>query len=106
MNTHLNKEINFSDKAEENNDDGFGLGPRNRFHKEIILEDNVDIFGEPYFGFDPNCMTLFIKSVPKHISRWDIKDNLTKVPGFCSLSLSEPLKTHDFLRYLNIFNFV
>ena len=27
----------------------------------------------PYFGFDPNSMTLFIKSVPKNISRWEIK---------------------------------
>lgn len=26
-----------------------------------------------YFGFDPNSMTLFIKSVPKNISRWEIK---------------------------------
>lgn len=43
-------------------------------------------------------MTLFIKSVPKNISRWEIKENLSKVPGFVSLSLSEPLKTHDFLR--------
>lgn len=87
MNTHLNKEINFSDKPEENNqEDAFPGGSRNKFHKEITLDDNVDIFGEPYFGFDPNCMTLFIKSVPKHISRWEIKDNLAKVPGFLSLS--------------------
>jgi len=100
LNTHLNSEINLSDKLDENNgEENNQVGnTRNNFHKEINLDDNVDILGEPYFGFDPNCMTLFIKSVPKNISRWDIKDNLMKVPGFSSLSLSEPLKTHDFLR--------
>lgn len=98
MNTHLNKELNLSEKMEENGEENVQGGIKNNFHKEISLDDTCDIMGEPYFGFDPNCMTLFIKSVPKNISRWDIKENLIKVPGFISLSLSEPLKTHDFLR--------
>jgi len=32
-----------------------------------------DPLNPPYYGFDPNFMTLFIKSVPKNISRWEIK---------------------------------
>lgn len=99
MNSHLNKEINLYDKLEEGGEEVVQGGIKSNFHKEILIDDNVDIMGEPYFGFDPNCMTLFIKSVPKNISRWDIKENLTKLPGFISLSLSEPLKTHDFLRF-------
>lgn len=98
LNSHINKDLSLSDKGEENGDENVQGNPRNNFHKEINLDDNIDICNEPYFGFDPNCMTLFIKSVPKNISRWDIKDNLMKVPGFSSLSLSEPLKSHDFLR--------
>ena len=44
-------------------------------------------------------MTLFIKAVPKSISRWEILETLEKVDGFLSLSLSEPLKSHDFSRF-------
>ena len=60
---------------------------------------------EPYFGFDPNFMTLFIKSVAKNISRWEIKQVyyyikvLEKLPGFKSLSLSEPLRSNEYLRF-------
>ena len=66
---------------------------------EIFLDSSIDITGFPLFGFDPNSLTLFIKAIPKHISRWDLADALRKIPGFLSLSLSEPLKSQDFIRF-------
>ena len=67
-----------------------------RLHTEILMEDSTQ---KPYYGFDPNHLTLFIKSVPKFISRWDLKEILSKIPGFVSLSLSEPLRSQDYSRF-------
>jgi len=33
----------------------------------------IDITREPYFGFDQDLYTLFIKAVPRPISRYDIR---------------------------------
>lgn len=60
---------------------------------------NVDITKAPYYGFDPNCVTLYLKAIPVTISRWDVLNEVKHTPGFVSLSLSEPLKTQDFVRY-------
>lgn len=87
-------------KGHEDSDDLDDYTPPVRpinFFTEIYLDTNILL--SPYFGFDPNCMTLFIKAVPKNISRWEILETLEKVPGFLSLSLSEPLKSHDFSRF-------
>ena len=53
----------------------------------------------PYFGFDPNSMTLHLKAVPVAISRWELLELVKTTPGFVALSLSEPLQTQDFVRY-------
>lgn len=52
----------------------------------------------PYFGFDPNYNTLFIRSIPTNISREDIMNIVSKVDGLMYLSLSEPQKNKDFSR--------
>jgi len=65
---------------------------------DIVLDEDVNITREPFFGFDPNSLTLFIKSIPKFISRWDLEEELSKFTGFVSLSLSEPLKSQEFIR--------
>lgn len=57
------------------------------------------ISGHPYFGFDPNSMTLFLKNIPVNISRWDLLSVVKTSPGFVSLSMSEPLKTQGFSRF-------
>ena len=57
------------------------------------------ISGPPYFGFDPNSMTLFLKTIPVNISRWDLLNVVKTSPGFVSLSMSEPLKTQGFCRF-------
>ncbi len=59
----------------------------------------IDITKPPYYGFDPNSVTLYLKALPVTISRWDVLNEVKHTPGFVSLSLSEPLKTQDFVRY-------
>lgn len=58
-----------------------------------------NILSAPYYGFDPDKMTLFIHQLPKNISRWQILEVAKKVPGFISLSLSEPIKTQNYSRF-------
>jgi len=58
-----------------------------------------NISGPPYFGFDPNSMTLFLKTIPVNISRWDLLNVVKSSPGFVSLSMSEPLKSQGFCRF-------
>ncbi|OMJ75118.1 hypothetical protein SteCoe_25819 [Stentor coeruleus] len=55
--------------------------------------------GAPYFGFDPNSLTLFLKAIPTNVSRWEILDVLKNCLGFLSLSMSEPLKSQNFARF-------
>jgi len=38
----------------------------------VFIFNFSDLLNQPYFGFDPNHLTLFIKSVVKNISRWEI----------------------------------
>jgi len=66
---------------------------------EVRLDASLDITGAPFFGFDPNSQTLFVKSIPKMISRWDLTEAFEKLTGFVSLSLSEPFKSQEFIRY-------
>jgi len=66
---------------------------------EVEFDSKTDITGPPFFGFDPNSQTLFIKAIPKFISRWDLTDAFKKLQGFLSLSLSEPLKSQEFIRF-------
>lgn len=62
--------------------------------------DHIDkISGPPYFGFDPNSMTLFLKTIPVNISRFDLLAVVKSSPGFVSLSMSEPLKSQGFSRF-------
>lgn len=65
----------------------------------MSLPDNLNITKAPLFGFDPNSLTLFIKAVPKNVSRQALLEIFEKLPGFASLSLSDPLRSHDFVRY-------
>lgn len=58
-----------------------------------------NVSGPPYYGFDPNSMTLFLKTIPVNISRWDLLNVVKSSPGFVSLSMSEPLKSQGFCRF-------
>jgi hypothetical protein len=72
--------------------------PQVGLEKKDNPEDS-DISKAPLFGFDPNKNTLYLKLIPKHISRWELLDVVYPTPGFLGLSMSEPLKTQDFVRY-------
>lgn len=69
------------------------------FNGHVDLPEKMNITRAPLFGFDPNSLTLFIKAVPKNVSRKALLDIFEKLPGFASLSLSDPLRSHDFVRY-------
>ena len=57
------------------------------------------ISGPPFYGFDPNSMTLFLKTIPVSISRWDLLNVIKASAGFVSLSMSEPLKCQGYSRF-------
>lgn len=67
--------------------------------RNYLLYYSIDITRVPYFGFDANSVTLYLKAIPASISRQDVFNEVKHTPGFVSLSLSEPLKTQDFVRY-------
>lgn len=74
-------------------------GTHLNFHGNVDLPEDLVITSGPYHGFDPNSLTLFIKAVPKNISREGLLRIFSKLEGFASLSLSDPLRSHDFVRY-------
>jgi hypothetical protein len=62
-------------------------------------EGYLDISAQPYFGFDPDKLTLFLHQVPRNLSSSKIMEIVKKVPGFVSLSLSEPIRNQGYVRY-------
>lgn len=62
-------------------------------------QNSLNISSAPFYGFDPDKMTLFLHQIPKNISRCDILEILKKLQGFISMSMSEPIKNQDFVRY-------
>ena len=39
---------------------------------DINASSNLNLNGSPFYGFDPDSFTLFIKAIPRNISRFDI----------------------------------
>ncbi len=64
-------------------------------HNNVPLE----VSGPPYYGFDPDKMTLFLHQIPRNVSRFQILEIVKKLPGFISMSLSEPIKNQNYYRY-------
>jgi hypothetical protein len=65
---------------------------------DVHLNNNFDITKSPYFGFDQDVNTLFIKSVPRLISRYDIRGIVEKVEGYKYLTISDPVKRNNLAR--------
>lgn len=66
------------------------------------LSDDINDFnieGAPFFGFDPDRLTLFLYQLQKNISRWEILDLCRKQVGFLSFSVSEPLRNQGYSRF-------
>lgn len=68
-------------------------------YERLVNSRSVDITKGPFFGFDSNSMTLYLKQIPKNVSRLELLDLVKESRGFVSLSLSDPLRTQDFERY-------
>lgn len=66
---------------------------------DVHLNNNLDITRPPYFGFDQDVNTLFIKSVPRPISRYDIRSVVEKVEGYKYLTMSDPVKRNNLTRF-------
>lgn len=60
---------------------------------------NIELSESVYYGYDPDKLTLFLHQIPRHVSRWTILDVLKKLPGFMYMSLSEPIKNQNYVRY-------
>jgi hypothetical protein len=59
----------------------------------------VELSGAPHFGFDSDETTLYLKYLPLDIRRLSLTEKLEKeAPGFCHLSLSEPMRNHQYER--------
>lgn len=78
---------------------------KNEFEEREIEKKNWDknkesnISLSPLYAFDPDKLTLFIHQLPRNVSRWQVLDVVKKIPGFISLSLSEPIKLQNYNRY-------
>lgn len=68
-------------------------------YERLVNSHTYDVSKAPIFGYDANSMTLYLKAIPKNVSRWELLDLLKDSRGFISLSLSDPLRTQDFERY-------
>lgn len=49
---------------------------------DINVSSSMNITGPPYYGFDPDKNTLFIKAIPRTISRFDIYEYVGKLEGY------------------------
>ena len=58
-----------------------------------------NFYSSPYYAFDPDQNTIFIHQIPKNISRFQILNNVKKIPGYYSMSISDPIKNSDYMRY-------
>jgi len=46
---------------------------------DVHMNTNYNITAPPYYGFDQDLNTIFIKSVPRSISRYDIRGVVEKL---------------------------
>lgn len=66
---------------------------------DINASSNINLAAAPFFSFDPDSFTLFIKAIPRTISKFDIFEIVGKLEGFKNITLSEPVKKLSFSRY-------
>jgi hypothetical protein len=67
-----------------------------------LLDDKgreIQLHKAPYFSFDTDFLTLYLKYIPVEIKRSELTDLLEKkTHGFIHLSLSEPMRNNNFSR--------
>ena len=59
----------------------------------------IELQRAPHFAFDTDLLTLYLKYLPVEVKRLDLKEKLEQeLAGFVHLSLSEPMRNHQFSR--------
>ena len=58
----------------------------------------MDIIKPPFYGFDTDANTLFIRGLSKEVSKYDIKSIVEKLEGFKTITMSDPLRKVNFTR--------
>ena len=66
---------------------------------DIHLSQYIDLTKSPYYGFDQDLNTLFIKAVPRAISRYDIRSVVQNIDGYLNLTMSDPVKKMNLTRF-------
>lgn len=69
------------------------------YNSDINLNDEIEIINAPFFGFDSNAQTLFIKSIPRDCARREIEELFEEMEGYICLSVSEPLRSQNLVRF-------
>ena len=60
---------------------------------------NFEITKAPLFSFDTDSHTLYLKQIPQEIKRAELLSTIkSNLPCFVHLSMSEPMRTHNFAR--------
>lgn len=80
------------------NNNGGGV-PINFQTVDINVSTKININVAPFYSFDPDMNTIFIKAIPRNISKFDIFEIVGKLEGFQNITLSEPAKKLHFSRY-------
>jgi hypothetical protein len=65
---------------------------------DVNVSPKIDITAAPFFAFDPDSNAMFIKAIPRTISKFDIFEVVGKLEGFQTIALSEPIKKLHFSR--------
>ena len=53
----------------------------------------------PHYAFDTDSLTLYLKYIPVEVKRIQLNNTLKdNLQGFVHLSMSEPMRNHDFKR--------
>ena len=100
INYGINKDnVNLGAENENVNIYGNSNYSNNSINGNLSSSNYLSISSPPFYGFDPDKMTLFLHQIPKKISRCEILNVIKKLQGFISMSMSEPIKNQDFVRY-------
>ena len=67
------------------------------------LEDkegkDLKLHEPPHYAFDTDSLTLYLKYIPVEVKRIQLNNTLKdNLQGFVHLSMSEPMRNHDFKR--------
>lgn len=89
---------NYNNYRESNNKEDYS--DDNTFKSDEKYGGDFDISESPYYGFEPDKMTLFLHQLPRNVSRWSVLELLKKQDGFITMSLSEPIKNQNYVRFV------